>query len=68
MSMYEGYLPDRRLARRAEALQDALGTKQGISIAALSDHRAEQIGYYRLLGNARVREPDLIEAAGLSRC
>jgi hypothetical protein len=62
MSRFEGYLPDRRLAQRAEALQDALGTRQGVSIAALSQNRAEQIGFYRLLGNGRVKEPDLIDA------
>jgi hypothetical protein len=62
MSMYEGYLPDRRLARRAGALQEALRTAQGVSVAALARTRAEQIGYYRLLDNGRVREPDLIEA------
>jgi hypothetical protein len=60
--MYEGYLPDRRLARRAEALQQAMVAQQSVRVAALAQDWSEQMGYYRLLGNDRVQESDLIAA------
>lgn len=59
--MYEGCLPDRRLARRADALQDAMTRHQSVRVAGLSQDWAEQMGFYRLLGNERVREDDLVE-------
>ena len=60
--MYEGHLPDRRLARRADALQAAMARTQAVRVAGVSQGWAEQMAFYRLLRNERVREADLIDA------
>lgn len=60
--MYTGYLPDQRLARRAASLQRAMAEHQSVSVAGLSRDWAEQMAFYRLLGNERVREEDLVQA------
>lgn len=59
--MYRDYLPDRRLAERAEALERAMAQQQSACVRRIAGERAEQVGYYRLLGNARVEEGDLIQ-------
>jgi hypothetical protein len=66
--IYEQHLLDQRLARRAEALQQAMVQQQSVRIAALAQDWAEQMAYYRLLRNERVEEADLIEGlCGRSR-
>lgn len=59
--MYEHCLPDRRLAARADALQQAVAQEQSTCVLRLAHDRAEQVGFYRFLGNARVTEERLIE-------
>ena len=58
--MYEN-LPDVRLARRADALQRAMAQTQSACVLQASRTRAEQVAFYRMLGNPRVAETHLIE-------
>lgn len=58
---YEGVMPDRRLARRARQLQEAVAKHQKVSIAGVAQDWAEQMAFYRLLSNARVGVEALAE-------
>ncbi|RNI37313.1 IS4 family transposase [Hanamia caeni] len=57
---YRGLTGDRRLDKRAQNLWNSLCRRPGSSISKLSDNRAEQIAYYRLLENEKLAEEDLI--------
>jgi hypothetical protein len=59
--MYEHCLPDLRLEARADALQQAISQRQSTCVRRLAHDRAEQVSFYRFLGNARVKEECLIE-------
>lgn len=58
--MYEN-LPDVRLAQRAEALQRAMARTQSACVLQAAHNRAEQVAFYRMLGNPRVEETLLVE-------
>lgn len=55
------YFGDLRLGRRANNLSNKLIQHPCSSIRQISDNRAEQKAYYRLLSNERVKEEDLIK-------
>lgn len=59
--MYEQYLADRRLAMRAEALQQAMVQRQQGKVSALARNWTEQMAAYRFLNNERVQVPQLID-------
>jgi hypothetical protein len=50
---------DKRILRRTESLSSALCEKQEVSLRCLSNGHTEEMGYYRLLSNSRLRESDL---------
>ena len=58
--MYEN-LPDVRLAHRAAALQRAMAQTQSACVLLAAHDRAEQVAFYRMLGNPRVQETLLME-------
>lgn len=58
---YRDLTGDKRLNDRAKALFDRLSLSPGSVIRKLSDDRAEQVAYYRLLENERLSEGALIE-------
>lgn len=59
--MYEGQIPDARLARRADALQRAVAQRQSACVMRVAQGRAEREAFYDLLRNPRVKEELLVE-------
>lgn len=47
---------DKRILRRTKSLSESLCDKQVVSIRMLSSGHSEEMGYYRLLGNAHLSE------------
>lgn len=62
MLTFSGFLPDRRLARRADDLAAAIRMHQSVSMGRIANGWAEQVGFYRLLANDRLESSELIEA------
>jgi len=58
---YNGLTGDSRLDKRAQSLFQHLSNNPCSNISAISENRAEQVGYYRLLENERLSEQNLIE-------
>ena len=58
---YEGLTGDSRLDKRLKSLCNQLSKTPCSTISALSDNRAEQVAYYRLLENEKLTEDDLIK-------
>jgi hypothetical protein len=58
---YEDLTDDNRLDARAKALWNRLAQNQSSTISTLSETRAEQVAYYRLLENERLTETALIQ-------
>ena len=58
---YRGLTGDKRIDKRAQNLWSSLCKQPGSTISKLSDSRAEQMAYYRLLENEKLREQDLID-------
>jgi hypothetical protein len=58
---YEGLTGDKRLDARANALWGKLAQSPSSTISSLSESRAEQVAYYRLLENEKLSERALIE-------
>ncbi len=58
---FNGMTGDKRLDVRARALWNQLSKTPSSNISALSEHRSEQIAYYRLLENDKFSEDALIK-------
>jgi hypothetical protein len=57
---YKGLTGDKRLDRRAQSLLAKLSKQPCSNISKLSENRAEQVAYYRLLENEKLSEQALI--------
>ncbi len=60
ITTYEGMTGDKRLDARAQQLWNRLSKQPGSAISKLSTNRAEQVAFYRLLGNDKLTEEGLI--------
>ncbi len=56
--------PDPRLGKRGASLYTAMAQHQSINIRKISKNRAEQVGYYRFLGNKNVKTVKLVVSLG----
>jgi len=66
-SSYDSLFNDKRLERRGEQLISSLFRAGSSSIQSMSQTRAEQKGYYRLLRNEKVQEDVLVDEI-VGRC
>jgi hypothetical protein len=64
---YNSLFNDKRLERRGEQLLSSLFRAGSSSIQSISETRAEQKGYYRLLRNEKVAEEVLVSEM-VQRC
>ncbi len=55
---------DPRLGKRGASLYAAMAQHQSVNIRKISKNRAEQVGYYRFLGNENVKTGELVVSLG----